>query len=214
MRADMHAGRNLDDVTGESGPEDPELSLIAVQARDGTPLAVLANFSMHYFSGQSQISADYFGRFCEELANKISPQSDFLGIMSHGCSGDIWRRDYTRPESWEQPVTIDEYANGLAEIAYKAYQQVSYRDDVKVAMLERRMALKYRVPDQQRLEWAHRVVHGLGDQLPKTRTEVYAMEQVILHERQQTEVVVQALRIGDIAIRLQLNNLLLTPEKD
>ena len=34
----------------------------------------------------------------------------------------------------------------------------------------------------------------------RTTTEVYAREQIILHERQQTEIVVQALRIGDIGI--------------
>ena len=57
----MHAGRNWDDVTGESGPEDPDLSLISLQAKDGRPIAVLANFSMHYFSGEKGLSADYFG---------------------------------------------------------------------------------------------------------------------------------------------------------
>jgi hypothetical protein len=40
----------------------------------------------------------------------------------------------------------------------------------------------------------------MGDRPPKDTTEVYAREQVILHERQSTEVVVQALRIGDIGI--------------
>jgi len=40
----------------------------------------------------------------------------------------------------------------------------------------------------------------MGDRLAKTPTEVYAREQIILHERQQTEIVVQALRIGPIGI--------------
>ena len=62
VRATMHAGSNWDNVTGESGPEDPDLSLISVQSTDGRPIAVLANFSMHYFSGEKGLSADYFGR--------------------------------------------------------------------------------------------------------------------------------------------------------
>ncbi|MCH5378170.1 MAG: hypothetical protein JJ992_29795, partial [Planctomycetes bacterium] len=53
VRANMHAGRNWDDVTGESGPEDPDLSLISFQTKDGRPIAVLANFSMHYFGDQA-----------------------------------------------------------------------------------------------------------------------------------------------------------------
>lgn len=73
VRANMHSGRNWDDVTGESGPKDPDLSLISIQSTDGTPIAVLANFSMHYFSGERGISADYFGLFSEGLKERIAP---------------------------------------------------------------------------------------------------------------------------------------------
>ena len=200
VRANMHAGRNWDDVTGESGPEDPQLSLISIQTRDGKPLAVLANFSMHYFSGEKGIGADYFGRFCEGLKNRIAPNSNFVGIMSHGCSGDIWRRDYTRPESWENLTDIDEFANGLANIAANALKSVEYKSDIDLAMAEQRMTLNYRTPDLQRVEWARKIVEAMEEELPKTKEEVYALEQLILHERQQTEIVTQALRIGDIGV--------------
>ncbi|MDH3584565.1 MAG: hypothetical protein OER86_10155 [Phycisphaerae bacterium] len=200
VRANMHAAKNLDDVTGESGPEDPELSMICVQTRDRKPLAVLANFSMHYFGGEKGISADYFGFFCEGLKKRIAAEGNFVGIMSHGCSGDIWRRDYARPDSWKKLAKIDEYAEGLAEIAAGALKSVEYQDDIDLAMVERRMTLKYRVPDKQRLEWSRQVVKGIGDRLPRTKEEIYAKEQLVLHKRQQTEIVIQALRIGDIAI--------------
>ena len=200
VRANMHAGRNWDDVTGESGPEDPQLSLISVQTREGKPLAVLANFSMHYFSGERGISADYFGKFCNGLKNRIAPNSNFVGIMSHGCSGDIWRRDYTKPDSWENLSNIDDYAAGLVGIAAKALEDVEYKSDVDLAMAEQRMKLKYRTPDLQRVEWAQKVIDAMETELPKTKEEVYANEQLILHEKQQTEIVTQALRIGDIGI--------------
>ena len=200
VRATMHAGSNWDNVTGESGPEDPDLSLVSIQSKDGRPLAVLANFSMHYFSGERGLSADYFGRFCEGLKQRIAPAGDFVGIMSHGCSGDIWRRDYTQPGKWDPKQTIDEYASGLLDIAMKTYGNIRYRSDVDIAMAEQRMTLKYRVPDQQRLEWARRIVESLGDKAPTTQQEVYATEQLILHERQQKEIVVQGIRIGDIGI--------------
>ena len=112
VRANMHAGRNWDDVTGEAGPEDPDLSLISIQARNGRPLAVLGNFSMHYV-GDQNISADYYGLFCEGLQQRIAPQAAqgtpvFVELLSHGCSGDIWRRDYTKPASeWNAKLTID-----------------------------------------------------------------------------------------------------------
>ncbi|MCS5540730.1 MAG: hypothetical protein NZ804_12140, partial [Roseibacillus sp.] len=200
LRANMHAARDLNAVTGESGPEDPELSLISVQTHAGEPLAVLANFSMHYFGGEQGISADYFGLFCDGLKERLAPKSKFVSIMSHGCSGDIWRRDYAKPESWEKLSKIEDYARGLVQKATDTLKGITYRADVDIAMAEQRMTLKYRVPDKQRLEWAQRIVENMGDRLPKTQEEIYAREQIFLHERQETEVVTQALRIGDIAI--------------
>ncbi len=199
VRATMHAGRVWDDVTGESGPEDPDLSLVSIQATDGRPIAVLGNFSMHYFSDRD-ISADYFGRFCEGFKQSIAPDTPFVGILSHGCSGDIWRRDYTQPESWDAKLTIDDYTNRLLDVAIKIYKGIEYQTNPALAMAERRMTMKYRVPDKQRLEWATRIVEAMGDRLPKNQEEVYAREQVMLHERQQTEIVVQGIKIGDIGI--------------
>jgi hypothetical protein len=199
VRANMHAGRNWDDATGESGPEDPDLSLISVQTREGKPLAVLGNFSMHYF-GDHDLSADYFGLFCEGLKARLAPDSNFVGLLSHGCSGDIYRVDYKVPAAERPNPTIEAYADGLLDLAVQALAKVEHRHDVDLAMAETRLPMAYRVPDKQRLEWAQRVVAEMGDRPAKTQTEVYAREQLILHERQKTEVVVQALRVGDIGI--------------
>jgi len=210
VRANMHAGRNWDDVTGESGPEDPNLSLIAFQSPQGQPIAVLTNFSMHYFGGDQPLSADYYGLFCEGMQNQLAPQigdakPPFVGIMSHNCSGDIWRRDYTDPESGKEINTIESFAEGLLKIALEAYKTIEYRSDVDLAMAESRMVLNYRLPDKQRLQWARQIVETMGDRPPKDTTEVYAREQILLDERKSTEVVLQALRIGEIAIATTSN---------
>ncbi len=115
MRANMHAARKADDAIGPSGPEDPELSMIGFRSpTDGRVLAVLSNFSMHYF-GDKPISPDYFGLYCQGIEDLIAPSKvDLprpLALMSHGCSGDIWRRDYfqssdkkSRPSMSTPPV--------------------------------------------------------------------------------------------------------------
>ena len=200
VRANMHSASNLDKVTGPSGPEDHELSLIGIKTLDDKPIAVLANFSMHYFSGEQGISADYFGLFCEGLKQRIAAGTDFVGFMSHGCSGDIWRRDYANPESSTRLSKIEQYAAGMIDRAIPAYESIEYRTNPDVVMTERRLKMKYRVPDQQRLEWAKRIVDGLNGQPPKTSREIYAREQLILHQRQHTDIVLQALRVGNIAI--------------
>ena len=163
VRANMHAGAKWDDATGEAGPEDPDLSLISIQSRNGRPLAVLGNFSMHYF-GDRDLSADYYGLFCEGLKQRIAPDTApgkpaFVGLMSHGCSGDIWRRDYTRPASeWNAKLTIDDYAGGLLDIAMKAYQDIRYRDNVDLAMAkpkitEAAIGMLEKISGQPRREW-------------------------------------------------------------
>ena len=63
------------------------------------------------------------------------------------------------------------------------------------------MTLNYRVPDNSGWNGRSGSSRRWETARPKTTTEVYAREQIILHERQSTEVVVQALRIGDIAHR-------------
>jgi hypothetical protein len=204
VRANMHAGRHWDDVIGESGPEDPTLSLIAIQSLDGLPLAVLANFSMHYFGDTPPLSADYFGLFSEGLKKHLEPpgltnRPPFVGILSHGCSGDIWRRDYTLPPDATREPSIAEYTESLLRIALAAHQTVPY-EDADLAMSEARLTLNRRVPDRQRLDWARRVIAGMEGRSPTNVTEVYAREQILLHEQPTAEVVVQAVRIGEIGI--------------
>ncbi len=205
VRANMHAASNWDDVTGPSGPEDPDLSLISFQALDGSPIAVIANFSMHYFS-DTAISADYFGLFSEGFkqhlaAQEIEDHPPFVAMMSHGCSGDIWRRDYAQPtEARNDKLTIEEYTSALLEIALAAYHKIEYTANTDLAMAEERLTLNYRTPDLQRLEWAKRIVADMGDRMPTTTEEVYAREAIVLHDLQSTEIVVQALRIGEIGI--------------
>ena len=76
VRATMHAGSNWDNVTGESGPEDPDFSLVSFQSLKGRPIAVLSNFSMHYFSGLKGLNANYFGLFNDMLTLQLTPPND------------------------------------------------------------------------------------------------------------------------------------------
>lgn len=204
VRATMHAGRNPDDAIGPSGPEDPQLSLLALQTLDGQPIAVMANFSMHYFSGVRAIHPDYFGLFSEGLQQRLAEHQGphpVVGLMSHGCSGDIWRRDYTgqTPERFDS-ITIDQYSDELVELAIEAYEQIEYDESPTLAMAEQRLPLNYRVPNVQTLHWAEGIVQQMGDRLPETTEEVYAREQLYLHQWQSTDVVVQAIRIGSLGI--------------
>ena len=97
-------------------------------------------------------------------------------------------------------MDIQSYSEQLAALTLKAYEQIQFKGNVPLAMQEVRLPVRYRTPNLQTLEWAQRIVDGMKGEPPQTQPEVYAREQFLLHKMRETEVVVQALGIGDTGI--------------
>jgi hypothetical protein len=200
VRANMHPGYMSPDAIGPSGPADPGLSVLALKSPAGRPLALLANYSMHYY-GSTGVSADYFGRFANEIDKLVGAGGDgppFVGIMSQGTSGDLYRADYSRPP--KPPDTIDEYAAAIARKAHEAYQSIQWRDSAPLAMRETKITLRRRTPSPERLEWAKKVASEINTPLPKGQRQVYALEQIYLDRDPVRELKLQAIKIGDLGI--------------
>ncbi|HEY2909014.1 MAG TPA: LamG-like jellyroll fold domain-containing protein [Gemmataceae bacterium] len=199
VRANMHPGYLSPDVTGASGPVDAGLSVLAVRSPTGKPIAVLANFSMHYFSSPS-LSADYFGRFADKIGKLVGNSGDgtqFVGILSQGTSGDLYRVDYSRPQ---RPDTIEAYSAAIADKAFEAYTSIQWHDSVPLAMREATLKLRRRVPDAERLASAKKTAAQVKGPVPKTREQIYAFEQIYLDKEPERELKLQALRIGGLGI--------------
>jgi hypothetical protein len=105
--------------------------------------------------------------------------------------------DYGRPEN---NPGLDAYAEGVAQAAFKACKQVVYRDWAPLDMAEARLILRRRTPDEARLEWARKRIAAMGSARPSNLPEVYAHEQVYLHQDPERELKLQAIRIGDLGI--------------
>ncbi len=204
VRAHMHPGHQSSNHIAPSGPADVGLSLLSVQAEDGRPLAVLANYAMHYY-GSTAVSADFCGRFGDQLAELIGVTSDaspsdastFVGMMSQGTSGDSMWMDYGAPAAKRD---LDEYTLAVARVAHEAYQTIQYQPWVSLGMAETTLKIRRRVPDQQRLAWAKSVLDEIGERLPKSRPEIYAREAMYLHDTPEVELKLQAVRIGELGI--------------
>jgi putative membrane-bound dehydrogenase-like protein len=196
VRANMHPGYQNPDALGPSGPVDPGLSLIALTTPEGRPLAAFANYSQHYY-GSPLLSSDYYGRFASHLARGLGAGPEFVGIMSQGTSGDQMWMDYGSPKN---EIGYDAYAREIADRVLEGWKRIDWRDRAPLRMAERRLELRYRVPDAERLAWARKITTALGDKLPNSQPEIYAWEALHLHERQKTELKLQALRIGDLGI--------------
>ncbi|MBS1824422.1 MAG: hypothetical protein JST93_03795, partial [Acidobacteria bacterium] len=196
VRANMHPGYQNPDAISESGPVDAGLTVLSVQTADGKPLAVLANYSQHYF-GEEAVGPDYFGRFAAKVTELVGGGKDFVAMMSQGTSGDQMWMDYGAPKSAQ---TLDGYTAGVVETAMKAYGRIRYEKDVPLGMVETRLTLRRRLPDAARLEWARKIVGEMGGRKPKNQPEIYAREQVFLAAEPERELKLQALRIGSLNI--------------
>lgn len=200
VRAMMHPGHQNPAYIGPAGPVDSQLSLLAVRTPDGRPLAVLANFSMHYLGGAGP--ADYFGQFAQALAGKLAQDeaSPPICMMSQGTSGDLQWMDYSRPRR-----SIRNYADSLASMAHDAYQDIEFRDWAPLAMDEQLVTFSRRRPTAERLDWARNVLDARPGLRPQSRSEVYAEQAVFIDKNPTVEVKLQALRIGELGITAMPN---------
>lgn len=198
VRANMHPGYESPDVTGPAGPIDPQLTLLSVQAADGTPLAVLGNFSMHYF-GAPPLSADFCGRFAEGIGRQVGAKDgdDFVGILSQGTSGDSHWMDYSRPQA---KVTLDDYSERLLARAAEVHRTIEHRGSGQLVMAEATLRLQRRLASAARMEWARSLAGPMGDRPAANQREVYAREQLFLAAEPERELKLQALRIGETGI--------------
>ena len=204
VRAMMHPGYQNPDYIGEAGPVDTGLSMLSIQSADGKrPIGLLANYSMHYFGAGGGFSADYYGRFCDLMEKKIadsgSDKPAFVAAMSQGTSGDLHWMDYSKPK--KANYGIEKYTGELADIAFGAFQNIEYKNsDPKLDMAESTLTLGRRLAGKDRIAWAKELNAKRGDRRPKDRPEVYAEQVTWFVENPKEDLILQTIRIGDLAI--------------
>ena len=220
----MNPGYGNPSVGKSIGIIDPEISLLSLVAIDGRPIALLANYSLHYVGGQpgDQVSADYFAQFAKrvgelieegqgkesnqtsEISNQKSPPP-FLAIMSNGTSADINNVDYSmrvRPsrKPGEQIVIV---AESVAQAAYQAYTKIEHHDWVSLAAAEKEIELGVRKPSEEELAQAKQWLEEAKAKGPvlQSLTHIYARESVLLAEYPDTgKATLQAMRIGELGV--------------
>lgn len=207
------AGDQIKSVSGRSqhviqpaAPIDPQCSILSVQHLDGTPLAILGNMSIHYCGGyqKGQISADYFGSYARHLAKKLKKHNThppFVGMLSNGTSGNIgavMKQDRRKYAAFEW---IEESGKQFADQTLNVIQNLDYKSNLKLAMLEQELDLKVRRPDADRLAWAQTILANPQQKTAHRWSKIYANEAIELSKYPKTEsIIIQAIRIGDLGI--------------
>ena len=209
VRAMMHPGYQNPDYIGEAGPVDSGLTLLSIQSADGKrPIGLLANYSMHYFGVRGGFSADYYGLFCELMEAKIgsadSENVPYVAAMSQGTSGDLHWMDYSKPK--KENYGIEQYTEELVYIAYNAYRNINYLSETpELGMAETTITLKRRSAGQERVAWAKEMNAKRGDRRPENRPEVYAEQVTWFLDNPEEDLILQAIRIGDLGITAMPN---------
>ncbi|MFA6561237.1 MAG: neutral/alkaline non-lysosomal ceramidase N-terminal domain-containing protein [Verrucomicrobiia bacterium] len=207
-KAKMNPGTSPDVLDRPAGPTDPDITILSVQDARRRPLALFANYSLHYVghTPKSSVSADYYGEFARLMPSRVNGDTNFVAMMSNGTSGDINNIPFnvTRPprEPFEQIRIVAQKAADTAWFALRKIEK--HNPNVRLGMIQREVTLKYRRPTAEQLAEAKAVVatkKAEREKLPRL-AENYARSTIAAAERKDetTTVIVQAIRIGDFAV--------------
>jgi len=208
-RVVMNPGRGNPNILKAAGPIDPEIPFLAVKSCDGRPLALLANYALHYVGpGKGDtISADYFGVFADriqELLGADRQQPPFVGMLSNGCSGDInninWlQKPTSRPAPFEQMTKV---AHAVAEEVFRACQDMTFTDWVELKVQQTELTLSARKPTAEQVAYARAVLKKPSDaEAYHKREQNYARRVLKMRESPETvEIILQAFRVGDLGV--------------
>jgi hypothetical protein len=207
-RAKMNPPRGSAELVEPAGPVDPQVSVLSVRTADGQPLAVLANFGIHYCGGfkTGEVSADYFGVFSRRIAELLQPggaSRPVIGIVTNGTSGDVSNGfDFRKPMPKKAPYQwMEEVGTAVADEVCRVCRGIEHLESVSLEMRECEIELGIRRPDEARLEWARKVWSTAEGKLRLSRPEIYAREAILLADYPATvPVKLQAIRIGSLGI--------------
>ena len=206
-KAKMNPPGGSPELLKPAGPVDPQICFLSVQSTGGRPIALLANYSLHYVGGvvKGDISADYFAVFADRIqqllgADRLSPP--FVGIMSNGTSGDINNVNFRKPRPRREPYEQMRYvAHDVAQKVFDAHRKVKLHDWVPVGMVQRELPLAWRKPTAKQVARARELKAGAEPLPERPHEEVYADRILWLQKQPRTfPAVLQALRVGKVGI--------------
>jgi hypothetical protein len=205
----MNPPRGVSSLMEPAGPIDPEISVVAVQSLTGDPIAVLANYSLHYVGGvgHGDISADYFGMFAARIAERLDRNPDsrpMVGILSNGTSGDVNNINFRMSDSrrWEPYEKMQHVSDLVAQRVQQVYDGLTYQDWVPLRSVRRDLTLAMRKPDPSLVAYIAQVeAKPEGDPAYHPQEKIYASRiRDLIAGPEQIEIPLQVLGIGDLAI--------------
>lgn len=196
------------DLIKPAGPTDPEIVFLSVQTAEGRPLALVANYSLHYVGGvpPTDISADYFGVFAERIAELVGAgkgERPFVGMLTNGTSGDINNIDFRTRRTPRAPYeAMRVVAHEVAAAVHGALPGVAHRSTLTVEARARELPLATRQVPAELLARAREVLARPAGEKPWHPYERAYAERVINVAALPAEqtMPLQAFRIGEVGV--------------
>lgn len=198
----MNPPRMSPDLLEPAGPTDPGVTVISVRTADDKPLALFANYSLHYVGDLPPLSADYFGVFANSVATKLKAGKGFVGALSNGTSGDVNNINFKTEAAKTQPGDRCRLvADAVATAAVKAIEGAEHSDQILLTAMTSEIVLGVRKPTADEVKRAEGILEKAKGRELKGAEEVYARETVLMAKYPDTvKVPLQALRVGHLAI--------------
>lgn len=192
-----------------AGPVDPEISFLYVRGLDDKPLALLANYSLHYVGGvpPRTVSADYFAVFANRLSAllpaNMHDDPPFVAMLSNGTSGDVnninFRRRGPRRPDFEKMREVGEL---IANRVHGAISEIAWHEWVDLSANTRELTLQVRKPDTALQTLMQRVEQTPeGEHLHHRHEKIYAERlKGLLAAPETVQIPLQVFRIGELAV--------------
>ena len=191
-----------------AGPIDPEVSFLSVQTLDGSQIALLGNYSLHYVGGvkKGDVSSDYFGIFSNRIAELLSSGNEngsAIGMLSNGTSGDINNINFRQASPRRQPYEkMNEVAELIAKRVSEAHRELEFQHWLPLQIENRELTLQMRRPDDNMTKYQKMLREKPEDEPAFHRYELVYADRVqkLVEGPEEITVRLQAARIGGLGI--------------
>ena len=215
----MNPGVENPALVRPTGPIDAELTMMFVAAEDGTPLAAIANFSLHYIGTDNgnALSADYFGHFARLMQRYLGDTC--VSLLWNAASGQINNTDFSGKIKWEARGhrQAEKMANVLAGHFITEMQFMEMHETLPLSGHLSPLTFARKRITTEDLGLAERILSVpqgtyddyetgpfswvVGQPIPKTLVDIYALEcQRVAKLPEHLTAPIQVLRLGEAAI--------------
>jgi len=196
-RVAFNPGKMNPDIIGPVGPTDPQLNVLRVDGEDGSPMAILINFSMHpdVMTG-CEISADFPGE-CSRIVSSLYESKPMVVYMQGAC-GNLNQLDVSttvNQNGWQEVTRISRVLAGKTLAASELSEPMDCED---LGSISRKVGIKYHpLTEELKAKAEETRKKANPNDFEKAQAELIADYRL---DGKSADVELQAIRIGDTAV--------------